>query len=78
MRAGELIVIGRDHTTFPGGERLGRVKAERRQFADGSDGGAAKRGWKRMCRIFDDMETVAGGEMLNSVHIARLPGKMDR
>ena len=31
-----------------------------------------------MCRVFDYMETVAGGELLNSVHIARLSGKMDR
>ncbi|MEA2541021.1 MAG: hypothetical protein QOH35_2387 [Acidobacteriaceae bacterium] len=31
-----------------------------------------------MCRVFDYVETVAGGEMLNSVHIARLSGKMDR
>src|SRR6202030_3420546 len=72
------LIVGSDHTAFTGGERLGCIKAERGQFADGAYRGAVERGWERMCRIFDDMETVTGGELLNSVHVAGLPGKMDR
>jgi hypothetical protein len=75
---GQRLVVGRDDASFAGRQVLARLERERRQLPKGADGAGTVRRAMGMRRVFDQHEAVSIGEALESVHVGRLPGEMNR
>ena len=72
------IVVGHDHATLARRDRLGRIEAEHRGLADRANQPAGTGCREGMCRILDELRSMAARDFGDGVHLAGLPCKVHR